>query len=76
MKKDPTERKLAQEALAESEERFRTIFELAPDAIYLIDLQGNFVDGNPAAEELIGYAKAELIGKSFLTLNLLGQSDL
>ncbi len=73
---DITERKLAQQALAQSEERFRTLFELAPDGIYLCDLQGRFVDGNKAAEELVGYAKTELIGKSFLTLHLLSESDL
>jgi len=73
---DITERKLAQQALAQSEERFRTLFELAPDGIYLCDLQGRFVDGNKAAEELVGYAKTELIGKSFLTLHLLSETDL
>ncbi|SPE51229.1 putative Multi-sensor hybrid histidine kinase [Verrucomicrobia bacterium] len=73
---DVTTHKLAQAALAQSEERFRTLFELAPDGIYLCDLQGRFVGGNKAAEELVGYARAELIGKSFLTLNLLSASDL
>ena len=73
---DITERKLAQHALRQSEERFRTLFEYAPDGIYLCDLQGRFVDGNKAAEQLIGYASEELIGKSFLTLNLLSESDL
>ena len=73
---DVTERKSAREALAESEERFRTLFELAPDAVYLYDLYGRFLDGNKAAEALVGYPKTELIGKSFLDLNLLSQPDL
>jgi len=73
---DITQHKLAQESLAQSEERFRTLYELAPDGIFLYDLQGRFVDGNKAAEELIGYPRGEMIGKSFLSLNLLSESDL
>ncbi len=52
------------------------IFEFAPDAYYLNDLQGTFVDGNKAAEELTGYSKGELIGKSILDLNLLPSDQL
>ncbi len=53
------------------EERNRLIFEFAPDAYYLNDLKGNFIDGNKAAEKITGYKKEELIGKSFLKLNIL-----
>jgi len=62
--------------LRESEARFRTLFEFAPDGIYLNDLQGRFLDGNRAAQELIGCPKDELTGKTFLSLNLLSQPDL
>ena len=68
---DISERKQAEEALKASEERLKILFEYAPDAIYLHDLKGNFVDGNKAAEELIGYKREELIGKNFLSLKLL-----
>ena len=64
------------EALKHLEERFRNIFEYAPDAYYLNDLAGNFVDGNKAAEETIGYKREELIGKNFLELNLLSPDQL
>jgi len=46
-------------------------FDFAPDAYYLNDLKGAFIDGNHAAEELIGYPKEEIIGKSFLKVGLL-----
>ena len=68
---DITEREAAQAANLESEERFRTIFDFSPDALYLNDLKGVFHDGNRAAEKVTGYKKDELIGKSFLTLKLL-----
>jgi len=64
-----------EEILKQSEERFRIVFEYAPDAYYLNDLEGNFIDGNIAAERLSGYAKEELIGKSFLNLNMLRPQD-
>jgi len=68
---DITERKRAEEELRKSEERFKLIFEYAPDAYYLNDLKGNFIDGNKAAEKMTGYKREELIGGSFLKLNLL-----
>ena len=69
--KDITERKKAEEEMKSSEERLKVLFEFAPDAYYLSDLKGTFLDGNKAAEELIGYKKEEVIGKSYLKLKLL-----
>lgn len=62
-------------ALADTE-RFRIFFEHAPDAVYLNDVHGVFLDGNPAAAELIGYSKEELVGRSFLELQLLPAEEL
>ena len=73
---DITKRKQAEEALHDSENRLKILFESAPDAYYINDLKGNFVDGNKAAEELMGYKKEELIGKNFLNLKLLSAKDL
>jgi len=60
----------------ESEERFETLFKYAPDAYYLIDLKGNFIDGNRIAEEVVGYKREELIGKNFLKLKLLSPDQI
>jgi PAS domain S-box-containing protein len=68
---DITERRRVEEALRGSEERFRIIFEKAPDAYYLSDLKGDFLDGNKAAVELVGRSKEDMIGKNFLKLGLL-----
>ncbi len=64
-------------ALQEQEkEKFRIIFEFAPDPYYLSDPKGEFLDGNRATERITGYSKEEIIGKSFLKLNLLPKNQL
>jgi len=65
-----------EEELKNSEERFKILFEYAPDAYFLSDLKGGFIDGNIAAEKLIGYKKKEIIGKSMLKLKLLSLNQI
>ena len=73
---DITERKQAEEKIKDSEERLKILFDYAPDACYINDLKGKFIDGNKAAERVIGYKREELIGKSFLELKLLSLADI
>jgi PAS domain S-box-containing protein len=59
-----------QRELKTSEERYRQLFENAHDAIWIHDLEGNFVTVNRSAERLTGYSMEELSGmnvKSFLS---------
>jgi PAS domain S-box-containing protein len=61
-RKELADRKRAEEALRESEERFRTLFEYAPDAIIVVDADaGLFVDPNANAERLYGLSREELL---------------
>ncbi|MFQ5704791.1 MAG: PAS domain S-box protein [Gemmatimonadales bacterium] len=60
--RDIKERRRAEEALRESESKFRSLFELSRDAIYLSARDGTISDVNEAAMELFGYTRAEFIG--------------
>jgi PAS domain S-box-containing protein len=53
-----------------------TFLENAPDGIYVSDMEGNFLYGNRRSEEITGYSREELIGRSFLDLNLLSDRSL
>ncbi len=59
---DQEARVVTERQLLESEERFRTLFEQAGDAIFLSDFNSNLVDVNRAAEKSLGYTRKELLG--------------
>ncbi len=73
---DITERLKAEDSLKESEQRFKSLFESAPDAIFLMDAEGKLIDGNAATERLTGYNRSALTGRLFTECNLLPESDL
>ena len=58
------QRKWANDALRESEQRFRTVFHTSPDAVNINKLNGDFVEINEGFSILTGYTRADVIGIS------------
>ena len=52
--------KLTEEALRESEERYRSLFEESRDSIYITTRKGNFVIANQSTMELFGFSREEM----------------
>lgn len=59
--KDITERKRVERALWESEVKFRTLVDQAPEALFLHDLDGRIMDVNQATVERYGYTREQLL---------------
>ncbi len=59
--KEILERKEAQKKLLDTQARLKALFELSPEAIYLISPNGMIIDCNPTATQMTGYLKEELI---------------
>jgi PAS domain S-box-containing protein len=62
--RDITSRQQTETTLRLSEARYRTLFENAPDGIVIADAKGYYIDANASACKMLGYARAELIGKN------------
>ncbi len=52
-------------ARQDTEDRYGALFAYNPDAVFELDLMGNFVSANTVAEEVSGYEASELIGSHF-----------
>jgi two-component system, cell cycle sensor histidine kinase and response regulator CckA len=67
---DITERKRAEEAIRDSEERYRQLFEAERDAILLIDNEKTqIIEANTAAETLLGYTHQELLQMKMIDIS-------
>jgi PAS domain S-box-containing protein len=62
---DISERKLTEEALRQSEEKYRTIIENIEEGYYEVDLTGTHLFANNSLCEILGYSHEELIGKNY-----------
>ena len=54
--------------LSDSEAGYKALFNLATDSIVVVDLEGQVVDGNARARNILGYASSNIAGTSFVTL--------
>ncbi|MEF8847974.1 MAG: PAS domain S-box protein, partial [Candidatus Thermoplasmatota archaeon] len=65
---DITERKKAKKEMKEIKERYEALFKRSMDAVYIHDLNGNFMDANQAALDLLGYDRDDLDNLKFSDL--------
>ncbi|MHB1312464.1 MAG: PAS domain-containing hybrid sensor histidine kinase/response regulator [Gemmatimonadaceae bacterium] len=73
--RDVTARQRAEQALRDSENKFRQVSASAPDAIILLDQDGEITDWNAAAERTFGYEAAEVIGRDLHSLVVPGRQQ-
>lgn len=74
--RDVTERKLSEELLRQSEERFSKAFYASPASVFIVRLSdGTIVDANKSFMELFGYYQAELIGQPIADLKIWVDED-
>jgi PAS domain S-box-containing protein len=73
---DISARRQMEEALRESEEKYRTLFESSPESITLLSPEGTILDCNDTTAEITGIPREEMIGKPVTALGLLQEEDI
>ena len=76
LKREIEERKRAEEALRESESRYRALFNSASDMIFIHDLSGHAIDFNQVACERLGYSREELLQMTTMDVDTPEYADL
>ncbi len=74
-KTEISQRKWANAALRESEQRFRTVFHTSPDAVNINRLNGEFVEVNEGFSTLTGYSRPDVLGKSSKEIRIWAVSE-
>jgi PAS domain S-box-containing protein len=74
--RDITERKRIENALRDTEKRYRLIFDNVSDVVFSYDTSFKVISVSPSVEKVLGYRPDEVIGKSFQDLNLLAPEQL
>ena len=69
---DKDKKEAAVVSLKDGEERYQTLFDHSLDCLYVVDLEGRFIDANPAALSLLGYERADI---PFLNISSLLHKD-
>lgn len=73
---DITKRKMAEETVRVSEEKYRTLFNTSPEAIVLFDMDGKILDCNRAAENIAGMAKEQMVNRFFFDIGIFEEKPL
>jgi PAS domain S-box-containing protein len=73
---DITERKRTEQALQERETKLKQIFDTVKDGIVLIDQTGKVLEANKSIETIVGFSPDEVLGRSFMELNVFESEDL
>ena len=68
LKSEIKERNRMEESLRESEKKYRTLAETMTDALFTLDLKGNFTYLNPTFERATGYRVRDFLGRSFIKI--------
>ncbi len=74
--RDVSERKKAERKLLENEQKYRGLFESTTDGMIILDARGEIQDANSCALKIFGLKKEDIVGKNFLSMDVLTPNSL